>query len=56
MVYDANDFQRRHAFILLNLQTLFNIKLVGTSMSGLENREYGSRDPPRWPRDNLSIC
>jgi hypothetical protein len=24
-----------------------------SSGSGLENREYGHRDPSRWPRDNL---
>jgi hypothetical protein len=22
-----------------------------SSGSGLENQDYGSRDPPRWPRD-----
>jgi hypothetical protein len=26
-----------------------------SSGSGLESREYGRRDPPRWPRDTPSI-
>jgi hypothetical protein len=24
-------------------------------MSGLENREYGRKDPPRWPRGTLYL-
>jgi hypothetical protein len=29
--------------------------LGGNSGSGLENRDYDRKDPPRWPRDTRSI-
>jgi hypothetical protein len=48
--------------VLLSTPTRLYGRLVSTtekllrrksSGSGLENREYGSRDPSRWPRDTL---
>jgi hypothetical protein len=38
--------------LVSTIQELLGRKSSG---SGLENREYGRRDPPRWPRDTPSI-
>jgi hypothetical protein len=41
----------RGPLILLN--TIEELLEKKSSGSGLENRDYGRRDPPRWPRDTF---
>jgi hypothetical protein len=35
------------------VSTIEEILETKSSGSGLENRDYGRRDPLRWPRDNV---
>jgi hypothetical protein len=47
------DFQRSSGLERCPFSLVNTIEKLLGSGSGLENREYGRRDPPRWLRDTL---
>jgi hypothetical protein len=48
--WEAMGFERSPLSLVSTIEELFGLKSSG---SGLENWEYGCRDPSRWPRDTL---
>jgi hypothetical protein len=44
------DLKRGPLSLMSTIEELLDRKISG---SGLENREYGRRDPSRWPRGTL---
>jgi hypothetical protein len=50
IIWELVGLERRPLSLVSTIEELLGRKSSG---SGLENREYGLRDPSRWPRDTL---
>jgi hypothetical protein len=50
ILWEVLDLERGPLIFVSTIEELLERKSSG---SGLESREYGSRDPSRWPRDNF---